>query len=348
MPGIVASATGGHRRADLLGSVAWLLVPYCATPVRRLASVLRREAGAVLLCQEYEEGRFDQCVALGRLLHVPVFATYQGGNHTRTPLERLLRGWAVRASAGLVVAAGGEADRVEASYRLPPSRVARIANPVDLGGPDPPGRRVARRQLGLPLDAATAMWHGRVELHRKGLDTLVDAWAQVSRDRPARDLALVLVGTGPDAAALRDRISAAGRSGIYWRDEYVLDRRVLASYLAAADVYVFPSRHEGFAVAPMEAMAAGLPVVSGTAPGAAELLADGGGIVVPGDDPVAWASGLGGLLDDLPRARAMGRRGRRSVQDHFSSAAVGAQLRSFLLGSVRRGRPTGADRGHLG
>jgi len=56
--------------------------PLASTPMRSLRAVLRAEACGVLVCQEYEEARFDLCVAFRRLLGVRVFATFQAG---RTP-----------------------------------------------------------------------------------------------------------------------------------------------------------------------------------------------------------------------------------------------------------------------
>jgi glycosyltransferase involved in cell wall biosynthesis len=58
----------------------------------------------------------------------------------------------------------------------------------------------------------------------------------------------------------------------------------MRQYLSVADVYVFPSRHEGFPVAPLEAMACGLPIVAAYAPGICDILSEGeesGGLVVP-------------------------------------------------------------------
>ncbi len=60
---------------------------------------------------------------------------------------------------------------------------------------------------------------------------------------------------------------------MHWHDEYTLDRAVVRRRLAASDVFVFSSRHEGFAVTPMEAMACGRPIVASDATGVADLLA---------------------------------------------------------------------------
>src|SRR4029079_14935079 len=149
--------------------------------------------------------------------------------------------------------------------------------------------------------------------------------------RPDDDLRLLLVGTGNDAAELRATIE--GKRGVVWVDEYVRDRARLQTYLHAADVYAFPSRHKGFAVAPLEAMASGLPVVAADAPGASDLLEGGeasGGIVVPRGDVTAFATALARLVDDEELRCALGVRARARVEESCALEAVGARLKKFL------------------
>jgi starch synthase len=176
--------------------------------------------------------------------------------------------------------------------------------------------------------------HGRIDLHRKGLDVLMEAWERVCRDRPDRNLQLLLVGTGNDASKLRDRITTMQLQGVMWVDEYVRDRTAIRRYLSAADVYTLPSRHEGFPVAPIEAMACGLPVVATDAPGVPDILEggeDSGGLVVPRGDAVALASALGRVLDNEAWGRELGKRPRCRAEECFSLEAIGKQLRNFLL-----------------
>jgi starch synthase len=207
--------------------------------------------------------------------------------------------------------------------------VAAVPNPLDLDAWPVGDRSAARRELGVAADAGVVAWHGRVELDRKGLDTLADAWALVTRARPGRDLVLLLCGTGPDAAGLRERFAASGAPGVRWHDEYVLDRAPIRRHLAAADVGVLPSRHEGFPVALAEMMASGRAVVATGAPGVADLLPGGeaeGGLVVPPSDVLALAAALGSLLDDRSRAHELGARARARAAAALSPAAVGAAL----------------------
>ncbi len=309
------------------------LAPYLATPVLRLARVLREERCDAVLCQEYETPRFDACVLAGLVARTPVFACFQGGDYQDSRLERPLRPLTLRRAERLIVATGTEIARVRARYRLPPSRIVQVFNPVDTSIWRPERRAAGRARLGLPDNAVVVVWHGQMQLRRKGLDLLLEAWDGIQRARPERDLRLVLVGRGADAAEVRAR--AARLAGVEVLEEWLHDRVQLAELLAAGDVYVFPSRHEGFPVAPIEAMSCGLPVVATDVHGVPDILAAGaehGGLVVPRDDGAALAEALGALLDDPARRAELGRRARSRAESAFALDAVGAQLRRVLLG----------------
>jgi glycosyltransferase involved in cell wall biosynthesis len=305
---------------------------YRSTSLRALHHVVRAHDAGAILSQEYESARFDVAVAYGRVARVPVFATFQGANRTRTRAEAIVRGRSIRSAAGLVIAAGAERDRVVARYGIAPDRIAAIFNPIDVDEWSPGDRSRARAALGITGDALVVAWHGRVEYASKGIDVLVDAWRQVVASHGER-AHLVLVGSGRDAARLHDALGGPDAGQVHWVDEFLLDRARLRAHLAAADVWVFPSRHEGFPGAPVEAMACGLPVVAADANGVRDILRDGeqsGGIVVARDDAAALAREVDALLRDLPRARAVGANARRRVVDAFSLDAVGTRLRAFF------------------
>jgi glycosyltransferase involved in cell wall biosynthesis len=311
------------------------LASYASLPLLALIREVRRSRADALLTQEYEHARFDLVVGVGRLLGRPVYATFQGGDTPHSRLERPIRGRTVRAAAGLIIGSRRERERVEATYKVSRDRIADIPNAIDVAGIEPIDRAAARRLLGIDDGARVVEWHGRVTIRRKGLDVLLAAWEAVCAQRPRDELVLLLVGTGEDAAAFHRRVEATGLRSIRWRDEYVADRDELLVYLSAADVYVLPSRHEGFAVAPIEAMAAGLPVVAADAPGVEDLFPDGersGGIVVPSGDADALAEALGRLVGDVATCRELGAKARERAEDRYSLEAVGVQLRTFLLG----------------
>lgn len=312
--------------------LAWLL----ATPMRGLARVARLERLTAILCQDYEQPRFDASVVLGRLLGIPVFGSFQGADRALSPLERAVRPLTMRAAAGLIAGSQDEVTRVRARYSVAPERVARIFNPLDTAPWRVGNGEAARAELNNIDPAAwVAAWHGRVERHKKGLDVLLEAWSRVRAAPGGRDRVLLLVGTGRDAGWLRDELAGGDWACVRWLDRYVLDKRELGRLLSAADAYVFPSRLEGFPVALVEGMACGLPVVAAEAHGVTDILEGreaSGGIVVPAGDSAALAEGLLRLLADPSLAATLGRRAGERAERAFSTPAVGSQLRSFLLG----------------
>ena len=297
-----------------------------------LLGVLSRH-DAVLL-QEYEEPRADLLAWWGRLRGTPVLASFQGGAPpwAPAPVQRLVRGPSLRRLGGLLVGSAEEEDRVVRDHRLPRERVHRVLNPVDVTAWAPRERAAARARLHLPGDAFVVAWHGRVDLRRKGLDVLVGAWRLLCERAPAADLRLQLVGSGQDDAALRSLLDGPGLRGVGWLAEYAAPEQV-RERLAACDLWVSASRHEGFAVAPVEAMASGRAVVLSDAPGVEELVGTPGGSgarVVPRGAAPALASALLEALQSRSELDRRGRAARARVEQVCSVAAVSRQLAAAL------------------
>jgi L-malate glycosyltransferase len=100
----------------------------------------------------------------------------------------------------------------------------------------------------------------------------------------------------------------------------------LRPLLAASDIFVLPSRSEGFSNAIIEAMASSLPVVATDVGGNAEAVKDGiTGFLVPSEDPVALSSAILRLLSDPIQAKAMGAAARNLVVEKFTTEAMMSQ-----------------------
>jgi len=323
---------------------AWTSISsYSALPMVRLIRELRRHGCAAILCQEFESPRFDVCLLVGKLLRLPVFATFQGAFENHAGPERIIRPITVRSCSGLVIGASVEIAKVKARYRLPDRKIAHIPNSVDVdvwapGDPVPPPR------LQIDRRATVVAWHGRVQVERKGLDVLLESWRRLRATRPERDLRLLIIGWERDGDLLRRLIGELpAPEEVVWVDRYVHDSVEVAGYLRAATIYCLPSRHEGFAVAALEAMACGLPVVVADVPGGSDVFRTGrsfAGIVVKPEDPEELAGALGELVDSAERARALGTAGRRRVEEEFSVPFVGRQLWDY---TCSRGMRDGCD-----
>jgi glycosyltransferase involved in cell wall biosynthesis len=238
--------------------------------------------------------------------------------------ERDAARWADRV---LCVSAAERASGQEHGVR---AHWAVVPNGVDTAHFTPPVRRETVRAA-LPalagIDPATPLvvCVGRL-CPQKGQDLLLAAWPEVAARLPhAR---LVLVGDGPGLERLR--LAAPGG---------VLFAGAAADPLAwhqAADLVVQPSRWEGMALAPLEAMACGRPVVLTDVGGARESLppADADACLVPPGDVPALAAAVLRLLTDPALRTAAGLRALAHVRDHHDvrrTASAVADLYATLL-----------------
>jgi starch synthase len=322
----------GRKLPKLAKRIIRHLLPYFATPERSLWRELKRRKVRAILCQEYEYARFDIVTALGALLRLPVFAIFQGGNWHSSRLEKLTRPLTVRRCAGLIIGSSREAARVQAEYGVSSHKIARLPNPLDLTDWEPMPQSEARQCLGIPISARIAISHGRIDIFRKGLDLLLEAWAKLRSAHSGEDWRLVLIGSGDDATEFRSMLSRPDYSSVLWIDHYIRDRALMRRWLCAADVYVMASRHEGFPVAPLEGMACGLPVIATAVPGIAEIMGDKDpppGITTPIGDSAALASAVEKLFNDIQLSRELGFHAKGRAQD-FSLPSISTQLRSFL------------------
>ncbi|ODT19491.1 MAG: glycosyl transferase [Kaistia sp. SCN 65-12] len=202
-----------------------------------------------------------------------------------------------RASKAIAVSAG--VGRDIAARGVPADKVAVINNPL----PPAMGRASAtypwQAELAGLGDGPVLATAGRL-VGVKDHKTLLRAFAALLKQRPAR---LVLFGDGPLRGELEAESRILGIGSRVLFAGYVNDP---AACYAAADLFVLSSTSEGFGNVLIEAMAAGVPVVSTDAPhGPREILADGKyGALVPVGDAEALAAAMAAMLD-APTAAAL-------------------------------------------
>jgi glycosyltransferase-like protein len=182
-----------------------------------------------------------------------------------------------------------------------------------------PGRAKELRQRAGAADRPLILSVGGIE-PRKGSDTLVQAIAALKKAalkkaalKADRDPVLAVVGghSFQDYRPYRDRVLASLPGlGLRLDDDVVLVGTVpdaeLPAWYAAADVLAFPSTKEGWGLAVLEAMSAGLPVVASDLPVFGEYLTSGrDALLVPVDDPAALATALATVLDDPDLAASL-------------------------------------------
>jgi glycosyltransferase involved in cell wall biosynthesis len=169
---------------------------------------------------------------------------------------------------------------------------------------------------------------------RKGHDVLVGALARI-KDLPWRSVVVGSLDRAPATArALERRIARAGLGGrvALWGG---LDDTDLAAAYHGADLFVLPSRHEGYGMVFAEALARGLPVVACRAGAAVDTVPADAGILVDIDDEVALAEVLRRLLTDVSLRRAMAKAARRHAVG-FPSWRETARIIAGVLAEERR------------
>ncbi len=232
-------------------------------------------------------------------LDIPVVATFHswfprslGCRVFRRPLQRRLD----RLAATIAVSE----PVVRALSRYFRARWEIIANGVDVDLFHPNGRRPAD-----PLEQSPRLlFLGRLD-PRNGLDTVLAAMSNILARYPATEL--VVAGDGPLRAWYERRARPLGRS-VRFIGRINGER---PERYGSADLYLCPTTKASFGITLLEAMACGIPLIASDITGFRELV-DGGAeaMLVPHDDPAAWAEATVKLLADPSRRAAMGLAGR--------------------------------------
>ena len=172
-----------------------------------------------------------------------------------------------------------------------------------------------RARWNLPPDRPVAVFVGRLRYY-KGLEYLLRALPLVP------DLHLLLVGGGPLWDSMRALAAALGVTDRVVFAGDVADSELPACY-AAGDMFVLPShtRAEAFGTSIVEAMAAGLPIISTEIQTGTSWVNQHGltGLVIPPCDPGAIAAAMAALVADPARREAMGRAGRARARQMFEA-----------------------------
>ena len=198
--------------------------------------------------------------------------------------------------------------------RVTPSRITVIPHGVD------PQRfpittqgqqTEARRQLGVPIEAITAGYVGRLD-DPKNVHWLIDL-ARAGRDRLPK-MSLLIAGQGPHESDLRQQIQRHQLSDRV----YILGHRDPLEVYQAIDALLLPSSLEGFSLVCAEAMSVGRPVLRTRTAGTSQQIIEGvTGRSVPIDKSAFIEAAIRFLSDDTA-LKAMGQAAARHVREHLT------------------------------
>ncbi len=208
-------------------------------------------------------------------------------------------------SARRVVAIAGKIADELCAVGVPEGHLRLIYNGVDVREFHPGAGE--RTRFGLPAEGVLFLFAGDIRTPRKGLDTVLKALVDVP------DAHLAVAGA-LDSSPFPAQLSALG-----------LERRVhflgkvtdMPALMRAVDLFVFPSRYEPMGLVILEAMASGLPVLTASTAGGAEILGQGGRVLDDPNDAATLARWMRELATDEALRQQMGAAGRE-IAEHYT------------------------------
>jgi len=273
--------------------------------------------------------------ALSALFRVPNVLSVHGGDiydpsrrlspHRCKPLGLTVR--AMLRAATLVVAQSRDtAANVLKYYGSGLEPKVRVV-PLPLAPPPAAARVVEKEQiraeLSLDPDVRYIISVGRL-IKRKAFDRLI-----LSLEHLPEDVGLLLVGDGPLRGELEGIAGARNLSRRVRFAGYVTDEEKFR-YLAAADLYVLSSYHEGFGLVLQEAMSVGLPIVATSHGGQTDIVEDGvNALLIESNEPPAIAAAVRTIMGDAALRDAMARANREKVKQFEPSRIAASYVELF-------------------
>lgn len=306
-----------YRTAAARGKLGYLL-----TLIRDLPAIARAD---VLYCAHLNLGPLVR--RLGRLFGKPVLCALYGIEAWDANLPPARKAAASQMDHYYSISAYTQ-DRFQAWAPVDDARITILPNAVhlqDYGLAEKSTEMAARYGL---TGRTVLMTFGRLVSREraKGFDEVLDVLPDLLRDTP--DLAYIIAGDGPDRDRLEARVRDEGLSDHVVFTGFV-DEAEKAALYSIADLYVMPSRGEGFGFVFLESLACGVPVVASSVDGSRDAVRDGQlGPMVDPDDPEA-----------LKTAIATGLRTPRGIPEglsYFDFPRFVDRVRDIVDGMVRR------------
>lgn len=205
-------------------------------------------------------------------------------------------------------------DRLIEECGIPADKISVIYNGVELDqyNPNLCAPDEVCRSLGITDDYPVIGTIGRL-VYQKGFSYFLEAAKRVWSER--RQVRFVIVGHGPEEAKLKSLAESLGISHVCTFAGLRFDT---ARLLSVFNVFVLSSVLEGLPRVVIEAMAMGRPIVATDIDGVREEIRHNEtGILVPPEDPIAFAEAILSLLDDREKAERLGRQARKDAEEMF-------------------------------
>lgn len=296
---------------------------------RQVSALLRSKGAAVLHTHGFHADVIGYLAT--RRFRASWVTTAHGftGGDLKNRLYEVLGTRLMRKSDAVVSVAENVRDRL-IRQRVDPARVHLVANGL---APVPfLDRAAARMALGLDPGGRTVGWVGRLS-KEKGADLLLDALGILRRN----DITVVVVGDGPERSALERRVASGVAADVRVQFRGQVDNA--ARYLTAFDALVISSRTEGTPMVLLEALAAGVPVVTFSVGGIPDVVDGASAFLAPSGDVATLSAQLSTSLDRPEEASRRAAAGRKVFAARYSIETCVGHL-SRLYAAVTPTQPT--------
>jgi L-malate glycosyltransferase len=289
-----------------------------AVQLRRFVSFLRKNQIDVVHPQSFYTNVFS--ITGAALARVPARIAFRGDTGGwRNEAQEFVERWSYRLAHA--IHANSEAvKKFLIREGVPAKKIVTVYNGLDMRRvslPSSTTRSDVLDQFGLPKDRLFVTLVANMRHEIKNHRMFMRMAAQVHKANP--NVGFILAGEGELTADLR---AYAAELGLADSTFFIGRCDDVARLLFVSDICVLTSRAEGFSNSILEYMAAERPVVATDVGGASEAIVEGvTGYLVPSDDDKTMADRINTLVNDLPSAQEMGRRGRERVIQLFSDQA---------------------------
>ena len=321
-PSVEGSSWNRVSRVPLPPARKGKSLPWYPAAVSRLASFLRDCRPDVVHLNDLDDAIF---FVLARRIVRPLPLVSHARNFH--PPGKFRKAWAHRVDRLICVSDGVRKAAIEGGVE--PGRCLVVHDPADAGWNELPSqeeRRAWRSLLALPPEAPVIGTVGHIS-PTKGTDILVESLPFVTPRFPS----LRCVVVGADDRGLQRGLEARARElGVGKNLIFtgaVRDPRVVVSLM---DLFVLPSRSEGYGLSLLEAMTCGKPAVAARVGGIPELLVDGQtGVLVPPGSPEELGQAISGLLSDPALRQRMGNAAASRARLTFGEEEVQGLFRLY-------------------
>ena len=272
-----------------------------------------------------------------KIFGLPYIVTVHGGDIDKMAaknerIAKMTRKILHEASAVIVVGERLKRNVIE-QFGVAEERVHTMSMGVDTAVFQPMQKEIVRQELNIPQKDKLILFVGNM-IEAKGVLDLVDAFKIVKQSYT--DASLHLIGSEKDERFMQTFAARVQLDDVHISHHAPMPQKEVAKWIAAADVFVLPSHHEGFGLVALEAMATGTTVVGSNVGGLSFLLNDGAGILVEAKDPESISNGIVQALTDISGDRQD--KMARKVSEHTYDVIADRLLTIYK--TVSKGRQT--------